>query len=1324
MSGTRVSVQDPRTLAVKDFQADKHFWTTDDAHTVGVPNTSVYQGFARKAVDDVLAGYNSTLAAYGPTGSGKTHSIFGSTNEPGLISLAAKDLFQRLSGQSSADETTCVYLSLVSIYNEEIRDVLSGDVMPRGGIQVMEHPNAGVLLPSVSRHIVKSSDDVEKLLNHGRIVRAISAIRSNTNTSRLSVLAYITVHKMIQDPSRGEPTPMISTMLFADLPGTEILSPPTTDGLQKVSSEKAAENLTVTIASLPTFARQLNRSIITFSEAIDGLSKGANPSTVNFGGSKLSHLMKPALCGNSRTMFLVHVAPVASSYRETMFALRAGERMKRLRTRPKVNYHPYRVALNALKEELLRTSNLKRQINPNNVPFSELAPADRDRLATVDAEYERAKLLESTLSISPADIEATTEKLTALRLKEIADAGVVPPNDSTEDDSSANLVVLHPDPYLAGVVRYRLNRVGTFRVLKPFAGPVPGDIIVEGLQLLQIHADLQMQPTSSGKLGATLTPRPGARVMINGLSVSSAAELQHGARILLGACLVMVYQAPGESLTNTPNGDTDGEVGIPSYHQVLRETARASVATLIGLADMTAAQTEEEERKRTDEELNQLKKELQECQAARRAGEAEHLERVRAITRKIADHLQQTTAELQRPGIREDEINFIRARQDETKRGLDAELAKATVEWDKAKQDLAQRENNLQASIDKLQAFDSPEAVEARKKAAADARAEKEAALARVLPLVNEANALCTELRQTHLRTSVKFITSKTADVGAAAIVGPTGVGVRVQNTDTDIEIVFSEAQFAERLFAWRIVYDTYVAHGEFELPQKEDENPFIIVPAGPQLLGTCRVLLQPLYYLLPVAERMPILDYKGDEVGRLDVRVIPLPRGWKKGDNEDDIYFDEDDLTQFVNESFCILLRVKRASGIPKQYCKDVFIRYSLFCDNEGEEQTSDPAVQAPNPKIDFKRMIKIDLLTKELVNKIHAGVLEIQVFGSVADDFAKTDPNWAKLANLINFQEQQQQQLQQRLQSAKSRPGSAATLEDGRPAPSNVATDPESILRKIQESFSRQTALEREKIDLEKRLTALESEAQNAAAVFEAARQRYEDEIKRLRESSSKKDKEFLELQAKERERIAKLEEDYKRALADGAGAGQGERKHTEEFERLNEEANRIREQELADLRIRIAVTSHELDAEKQETARLNSELAMLRTKLKETQEQRAHERAELEALRRGDHAAAEAAAAAAKEAQSKLEEGEVHVEELKSRLEVAEKRAEEQELELIKLRRRNQTFEEREAEIAAKEKEHEEEVRRLRQRLMQMRQEQAAAANQNSSSSCTIA
>jgi hypothetical protein len=70
----------------------------------------------------VVKGFNACVFAYGTTGSGKTFTMTGSHEEPGLMYMIIKDLFKKI--LVNTDKTYEIRVSYVEIYNEIIRDLL------------------------------------------------------------------------------------------------------------------------------------------------------------------------------------------------------------------------------------------------------------------------------------------------------------------------------------------------------------------------------------------------------------------------------------------------------------------------------------------------------------------------------------------------------------------------------------------------------------------------------------------------------------------------------------------------------------------------------------------------------------------------------------------------------------------------------------------------------------------------------------------------------------------------------------------------------------------------------------------------------------------------------------------------------------------------------------------------------------------------------------------------------------------------------------------------------------------------------------------------
>jgi hypothetical protein len=51
-------------------------------------------------------GYNATVFAYGATGSGKTHTMVGNTQQPGIMVRALNDLFQAVQESKHPEQYT------------------------------------------------------------------------------------------------------------------------------------------------------------------------------------------------------------------------------------------------------------------------------------------------------------------------------------------------------------------------------------------------------------------------------------------------------------------------------------------------------------------------------------------------------------------------------------------------------------------------------------------------------------------------------------------------------------------------------------------------------------------------------------------------------------------------------------------------------------------------------------------------------------------------------------------------------------------------------------------------------------------------------------------------------------------------------------------------------------------------------------------------------------------------------------------------------------------------------------------------------------------
>jgi len=82
----------------------------------------VYDKTASLLIDSVIKGFNACVFAYGTTGSGKTYTMTGDQDTPGIMYLIIDDIFKKI--VLNSEKTYEIRVSYVEIYNEVIRDLL------------------------------------------------------------------------------------------------------------------------------------------------------------------------------------------------------------------------------------------------------------------------------------------------------------------------------------------------------------------------------------------------------------------------------------------------------------------------------------------------------------------------------------------------------------------------------------------------------------------------------------------------------------------------------------------------------------------------------------------------------------------------------------------------------------------------------------------------------------------------------------------------------------------------------------------------------------------------------------------------------------------------------------------------------------------------------------------------------------------------------------------------------------------------------------------------------------------------------------------------
>ncbi|KAL5594819.1 hypothetical protein BROUX41_001724 [Berkeleyomyces rouxiae] len=274
--------------------------------------TDVYEATTKGLLDSVMDGYNATVFAYGATGCGKTHTITGTPQEPGIIFLTMQELFEKID-EKSQDKVTEISLSYLEIYNETIRDLL----VPGGskqGLMLREDTNQAVTVAGLTSYHPKNVQEVMDMIVRGNEYRTVSPTLANAVSSRSHAVLQINVAQKDRNAAVSEPHTM-ATLSIIDLAGSERAS----------ATQNRGERLIE--------GANINKSLLALGSCINALCDMRKHNHVPYRNSKLTRLLKFSLGGNCKTVMIVCVSPSSAHYDETQNTLRYANRAKNIQTK-------------------------------------------------------------------------------------------------------------------------------------------------------------------------------------------------------------------------------------------------------------------------------------------------------------------------------------------------------------------------------------------------------------------------------------------------------------------------------------------------------------------------------------------------------------------------------------------------------------------------------------------------------------------------------------------------------------------------------------------------------------------------------------------------------------------------------------------------------------------------------------------------------------------------------------------------------------------------------------------------------------------------------
>ena len=260
---------------------------------------AVYAATARPLARKVVEGYNACCFAYGATGAGKTFTMTGTLDDPGVIPLTLDDLVL-VAAEQKEEYDVKISMQYVEIYNEKLKDLLNpSDAV----LDVREVPSKGTYVAGATDKEVATCAEMMELIHGprairrnsaqfaaqffrrasdalhphppgGNLFRTTEATNCNETSSRSHAVLQLTVHSK---PRFSEAPAKLGKLSMIDLAGSE----------RATKTDNRGERLTE--------GKNINKSLLALGNCINALAdKTKKASHVPYRDSKLTRLLKTA----------------------------------------------------------------------------------------------------------------------------------------------------------------------------------------------------------------------------------------------------------------------------------------------------------------------------------------------------------------------------------------------------------------------------------------------------------------------------------------------------------------------------------------------------------------------------------------------------------------------------------------------------------------------------------------------------------------------------------------------------------------------------------------------------------------------------------------------------------------------------------------------------------------------------------------------------------------------------------------------------------------------------------------------------------------------
>ncbi|XP_073504877.1 kinesin-like protein KIF22 isoform X2 [Phyllobates terribilis] len=359
----------------------------------------IYTGSVYPILPHLLVGQNASVFAYGPTGAGKTHTMLGDPQQPGIIPRAVRDLLQMTRGTSGKPEeenwSFSITMSYVEIYQEKVMDLLE----PKNkDLPIREDKDHNILISGVTHKTITTFSDFDEHFIPASQNRTVACTKLNDRSSRSHAVLLIKVQKNQQIPPFRQLT---GKLYLIDLAGSEDNRRTGNQGIRLKESGA------------------INSSLFTLSKVVDALNQGLP--RIPYRDSKLTRLLQDSLGGSAHSVMIANIAPEKQYYFDTLTALNFAAKSKQIINKPfslETTLAPVQPTMKRPREELEslvpsrhpkkvksesteESPNLSKEANKKKLQIANLDPAVVERLLKLDKILTEEGKMETQLLSTP-----------------------------------------------------------------------------------------------------------------------------------------------------------------------------------------------------------------------------------------------------------------------------------------------------------------------------------------------------------------------------------------------------------------------------------------------------------------------------------------------------------------------------------------------------------------------------------------------------------------------------------------------------------------------------------------------------------------------------------------------------------------------------------------------------------------------------------------------------------------------------------------------------------------------------------------------------------